>query len=156
MSAKLHTNAVSGSGAALVEFVLVLPLLLVLLLGIIDFGRALNYWIDTTHLANVTARWAAVGKNPGPDGTLQASIQGQADTAELRDGGTTQVPNPVQICISFPDGSSEVGDRVTATASVDYQWLPFLDLPSASTTLTGEATMRLEAGPDDQDYSEGC
>jgi Flp pilus assembly protein TadG len=156
MSTKLHMNAASSRGAALVEFVLVLPLLLVLLLGIIDFGRALNYWIDTTHLANVAARWAAVGHNPGPDGTLQASVQGQADTVELREGGTTQVPNPVQVCISFPDGSAEVGDRVTATASVDYEWLPFLDLPSASTTLTGEATMRLEAGPDDQDFSEGC
>jgi Flp pilus assembly protein TadG len=52
------------SGAVLVEFVLVLPLLLVLLFGMLDFGKAFNYWIDETHLANEGARFAAVNKNP--------------------------------------------------------------------------------------------
>ena len=40
------------AGVALVEFALVLPLLLVILFGMLDFGKAFNYWIDTTHLAN--------------------------------------------------------------------------------------------------------
>ena len=53
------------SGVAITEFALVLPLLLLLLLGMIDFGKAINYWIDETHLANEGARWAAVNKNPG-------------------------------------------------------------------------------------------
>jgi Flp pilus assembly protein TadG len=44
------------AGAALVEFVLVLPLLLVLLLGMLDLGKAFNYWIDETHLAHEGAR----------------------------------------------------------------------------------------------------
>ena len=38
-------------GTALVEFALVLPVLLLLLLGVLDFGKAYNYWIDTTHLS---------------------------------------------------------------------------------------------------------
>ena len=51
-------------GAALVEFALVLPLLLLLLLGMLEFGRVFNYWIDETHLANAAARWAAVDRTP--------------------------------------------------------------------------------------------
>src|SRR4051812_37982861 len=84
-------------GTALVEFALVLPILLTLVLGILDFGKALNYWIDETHLANEAARWAVVNANPGsPSQSLQAYVRGQADTAELRAGA--------QVCILNPDG----------------------------------------------------
>ena len=144
------------SGAALVEFALVLPLLLVVLLGILDFGRALNYWIDETHLANEAARWAVVNKNPGPFGSLQQSVQQQADTAELRSGGTSSVPNPASVCLSFPNGTSNVGDPVQASVTTTYNWLPFLGnkMGLAQTTITGTATMRLEARP--TNYGAGC
>src|SRR3954454_12012785 len=92
------------SGTALVEFAFVLPLLLVLLLGIVDFGRAFNYWIDTTHLANVAARYAAVNKNPGTPESLplQRLMERQASTKELRNGSTQTTP--VDVCVSFPAG----------------------------------------------------
>jgi Flp pilus assembly protein TadG len=145
----------SEDGAVLVEFALVLPLLLVLLLGVVEFGRVLNYWVDETHLANVAARWAAVDKNPGPGGSLQQSILEQADTGELREGGTTSVPDPAQVCIAFPDGT-EVGDPVEVTVNVDYNWMPFLGdrIGVSSTTLTSTATMRMEQLP--SEYGEGC
>jgi Flp pilus assembly protein TadG len=142
------------SGVALVEFALVLPLLLVLLFGMLDFGRAFNYWIDSTHLANEGARWAVVNKNPG-SGTLQQYIQEQADTAELRSGGTSSVPDPLQVCVSFPNGAV-VGEPVKVTATVTYHWLPFLGqhIGLLDTTVTGSAVMRLEAVP--TNYSAGC
>jgi hypothetical protein len=129
-----------------VEFALVLPILLFLLFGMLDLGRAFNYWIDSTHLANEGARWAAVNKNPGT-GTLQNYIRQQADTPELRDGGTSSVPNPLAVHICFPNGTSRVGDPVRVTASFSYNWLPFLGLSATSTLVTGSATMRLEAIP---------
>jgi hypothetical protein len=143
-------------GAVLVEFALVLPLLLLLLLGIAELGRVFNYWIDQTHLANVAARWAAVDRNPGPGSTLQESIRLQADTAELREGGTDSVEEPAQVCIDFPDGTSAIGDPVEATVSVDFNWMPFLgeQIGVATTTLTGSATMRLEQLP--SEYAQGC
>ena len=142
-------------GAALVEFALVLPVLLVLLLGMLDFGKAFNYWIDQTHLANEGARWAAVNKNPG-GGSLQQYVRSQANTPELRDGGTASVAGPIQICITFPNGTSQVGDPVRVTASTTYNWLPFLGsrLGIAQTTMTASATMRLEAAP--SAYGAGC
>jgi Flp pilus assembly protein TadG len=144
-------------GAALVEFTLVLPVLLLVLIGMLEFGRVFNYWIDETHLANVAARFAAVDRNPGPGGTLQESVQGQADTDELRNGGTASVPAGAEVCITFPDGTSGVGDPVEAEVTVDYNWMPFIGDAMGgvtTTTLKGSATMRLEAEP--SEYSEGC
>jgi hypothetical protein len=141
-------------GVALVEFALVAPLLFVILFGMLDFGRAFNYWIDSTHLANEGARWAVVNKNPG-SGTLQAYIQQQADTGELRSGGSAALPDPLRVCISFPSGGA-VGQPVLVTASATYHWLPFLSdrIGVLATTVTGSSTMRLEAVP--TNYSAGC
>jgi Flp pilus assembly protein TadG len=141
-------------GVALVEFALVAPLLFVILFGMLDFGRAFNYWIDSTHLANEGARWAVVNKNPGA-GTLQDYIQQQADTGELRSGGSAAVPDPLRVCVSFPSGGA-VGQPVVVTASVTYHWLPFLSdhIGTLATTVTGSSTMRLEAVP--TNYSAGC
>jgi Flp pilus assembly protein TadG len=141
-------------GVALVEFALVAPLLFMILFGMLDFGRAFNYWIDSTHLANEGARWAVVNKNPGT-GTLQQYIQQQADTGELRSGGSAAVPDPLGVCINFPSGGT-VGQPVVVTASVTYHWLPFLSerIGILATTVTGSSTMRLEAVP--TNYSAGC
>src|SRR5438067_9074985 len=77
-------------GVAVTEFALVLPLLLLLILGMIDFGKAINYWLDNTHLANEGARLAVVNNNPGGSTTtLQNWLRKQTSSAEERS------PNPV-------------------------------------------------------------
>src|SRR5919198_1742918 len=136
------------TGQALVEFVLVVPILILLVLGALDLGKAYNYWIDTTHLSATGARWAAVNKNPGPGATLQESIRAQADTAELRDGGTGAVADPIQVCVDFPDGE-DVGDRVVVTVSTEYSFLNYLQVETdlTSKSITGSSTMRLEQVP---------
>jgi Flp pilus assembly protein TadG len=146
------------TGAALVEFALVLPLLLVVLLGVVDFGRAFNHWIDSTHIANVAARYATVNKNPGagavPAQTLQQYTKASAATSELRDA--------VDVCIAFknPDGTAntdpQVGDSVTVTVDSTFSWLDFLvgEVGLTDTAITGAATMRLEAKP--TNYGAGC
>jgi hypothetical protein len=123
----------------------------------LEFGKVFNYWIDTTHLANEGARWAVVNRNPGT-GTLQEYIKEQANTVELRDGGTSSIPagDEAEVCISFPLGSANVGDPVHVTVSATYHWLPFVGerIGDAAVTITGSATMRLEALP--TSYGEGC
>lgn len=129
-------------GTALVEFALVLPILLLILFGLLDFGKAFNYWNDQTHLAAEGARWAVVNSNPGSGGqSLQQYIQQQADTAELRGLAT--------VCVSFPSGTQNVGDPVTVTVKSRYRWIPFIQskLGLTTTTISGTATMRLEAPP---------
>lgn len=140
----------------MVELALVLPLVLLILIGMLEFGRGVNYWLDSSSLANTAARWAVVDHNPGPGETLQESIRLQADTPELRDGGTTSVPAGASVCIDFPEDSAQVGDPVEVTVSVDYNWMPLIGdaVGVGSTTLTGSATMRLEQVP--SEYEEGC
>src|SRR5437763_13482761 len=57
-------------GTALIEFAVVLPLLLLILMGIIYFGRYLSYNNNATQLASSAARWAAINVNPGASSSL--------------------------------------------------------------------------------------
>lgn len=141
----------SESGQAAVEFALVLPLLLVVLLGMIDFGFGFNYWIQQTQLASTGARYAAVSSAPG-GGTVQAYVRSRA-TAVLRDGGTRQIADPLQVCIDYPD-PAKVGDPVTVEVKTTYNWMPFLEVGSAP--IGAKATMRLEAIPDAAVMPRGC
>jgi hypothetical protein len=139
------------AGAALVEFALIIPVLAVMLFGALDFGKAYNYWIDTTHLANEGARYAAVNRNPDPTApSLLAAIKRQANTAELLNGGTSSVPDALQVCAYLPDGAV-VGGRVRIEVKSTYKFLSFLvtnlDLPLTSKTIVTDSTMRLERVP---------
>ena len=120
-----------------------LPIVLALLFGIIEFGRAYNYWVDQTHLANQAARFAAVDHRPDSGQTITAYVRGQASTPELRDG-TGQVSPGLRICLAT---SGVVGDPVTATATSTFHWLPILGVTSLSTQIVGRATMRVERAP---------
>ena len=153
-----------------------MPLLMVVLLGMIDFGKAFNSWIDETHLANEGARLAAVNYTPpggwpsacssDPTGGLACYIQQGADFAELKTGRSSDSYAPAQsrakVCISFPPVTGHatplVGDPVQVVVTVNYKWLNYitgkLSLPGGTTPITGKATMRLEGVP--SNYSAGC
>jgi Flp pilus assembly protein TadG len=138
------------SGVAIVEFALVLPLLMLIVVVILDFGRAINYWIDTTHLASEGARLAAVDRVPGGAG-LQDYIRSKADTEELRDGGSRSIDSPLRVCVT--SGGNDVGDPVEVKVTTTYKWIPLLGI-GPSSDITGSATMRREREPNR--VSEGC
>ncbi len=50
----------SQRGQALVEFALILPILLAIIIGIFDFGTAYNQKNDQNFLVNQAARYASV------------------------------------------------------------------------------------------------
>jgi hypothetical protein len=132
-------------GQALPEFALVLPILLLVVFGIVEFGLALNSESDETHLANEVARYAIVNENPGGAEELQQWAKKQGDNNFLTSSG--------KICISFPEGA-EAGRPVKVEATSTMDWLPILKLKGATTTLRGTAYMRLEASP--TSYKAGC
>lgn len=70
-----RSRSAQDRGTAAVEFALVLPLLLLVVLGIIDFGRALNAQITLTQAAREGARLAALGQ-PNVVGQTQAAATG--------------------------------------------------------------------------------
>jgi TadE-like protein len=157
---------VGERGQATVEFALILPVLLILVLAVLDFGKAFNYWIDETHLANAAARWAVVNALPQPGGNaacpnpqkIGCQMQQQADTSELKSGGASVASPGVQITFCFPSGTGLVGQPVRATAHSTYNWLKFLTSPLGISGLTSKsinatATMRLEAQYDNTAYT---
>jgi Flp pilus assembly protein TadG len=144
----------SERGQSSVEFAMVLPLLVVIILGMVDFGFALNYWIDETHLASTAARYAAVSRNPS--GTSFADfIRSQANTGELQNGGTQRTPTKLQVCVTYQNNqvNSVAGDWVKVEIKSDYHLLPVLK--AGPMTITGSATMRLERKPDTVAIPEG-
>jgi Flp pilus assembly protein TadG len=163
----MKTRFGKEEGTALVELALVLPLLMVLLLAMLDFGKAFNAWIDETHLANLGARLATVGYPAVISGTCDGSvdanpnicltryIQQGADIAELKSGRTGDAyagaESAAQVCISYPTNPAsntfgKVGDPVKVTVQFTYQWFNYLirRVSLASTPMSGTATMRLE------------
>ena len=143
-ASQIASRLKSQSGAALVEFALVAPLFLLLLFGMLDTGKAFNYWNDATHLSHEGARFAAVDKIPNPElnATLADWLRGRADTAELRDGSAS-VTGPIDVCFRFePD--MNVGSAVTVRVSFTYEFMSVLDLDVAQKEMTQESTMRIE------------
>jgi hypothetical protein len=125
-------------GAAAVEFALVLPLLLLMVFGIVDFGRALNVQIMVTQAAREGARWDALGSS-------QAQIaQRVSDSAQPLSGVATTV---VSLC---GPGSSAQNGSVTASYSFSYV-TPIGALMGlfgrsggSGTTITGQGMMRCQ------------
>jgi Flp pilus assembly protein TadG len=142
-------------GTALVEFALVaLPLFLVLF-GIIDFARALNYYNDLTQLAGQGARAAAVNQNPDssvPSGTsIQTQIMNAADSPELKATGG----NGLQVCLvpptPTPPSTTYTGLPLTVSTSYRFHFIPLLKV---GVTLRASQTERFEGVT--PSYTAGC
>lgn len=140
-------------GQALVEFVLLLPIFLVLVFGVIEFGRGLNYWIDVTHLSNEGSRYAAVNYWPGcgkevtdpctPHTSLPAYLQAKGSTSELReDSGLC-----VQITYPPPGAglvAGNVGSPIRVTVKAEYK-LPLVSGLMDAMGLDGVGTLDLKS-----------
>ena len=74
------------------EFALIAPVFLLIIIGLLVFGRVFFYWIEANHTANETARWAVVDRNPYST-TLQRKAIG-ASTREFQSDS--------KVCIDFP------------------------------------------------------
>jgi Flp pilus assembly protein TadG len=138
-------------GTAMIEMAMVLPLLLIILLGILDFGRALNYWNDVNQMAADGARFAAVNRNPGEASglSLQQWLKGQAVTGELAYGDSWSVDSPLAVCIKGETATLNAGDPVTVVVRSHFNLLPMVGGEDGIVSLRvrGSATMRLEAAP---------
>ena len=120
-------------GQTLVEFTFILPLLLLVLFAIFQFGILFYSYISIQQAAREGVRSAAVGKN---DTLITTAVR----TASALD------PAKLTISITPPPATRLAGSNVTVTViipSAKLLKLPFVDtmLP---TQLTGQATMRME------------
>lgn len=82
MIARLHALADAGNekGAALIEFAICLPLLLLILFGIIEFGITLNNYEEESNAVAVAARLlsSSRGQTTDPCALVSQAIEGAA------------------------------------------------------------------------------
>jgi Flp pilus assembly protein TadG len=75
-------------GAAAIEFALVLPVLLLVVFGIIDFGRGLNAQITVSQAAREGARLVALGQSSAIVTTRVQAVMGSITPAVTINQGT--------------------------------------------------------------------
>jgi hypothetical protein len=128
---KIWSRLQQDGGQSMIEFVIVLPILLTLLLGIVQFGLAFHDYLSITDATRVGARKAAVSPTD-PCGTAEASIQD--DVAKWSEA-------PATFDCETPEGTDS-GDPITITVEYPYE----IRLPGFGFTrdLTASATERLE------------
>lgn len=124
----------SQRGQALVEFALILPLLLLLVFGIIQFGFIFHAYLTVNEAAREGARLAAV-KAYAEDSAIKAKVQERTPSLTLT------------IDIT-PAGTRPIGSTVSVTVSADIQAfkMPLVGdlLPESLTSLEGNVKMRVE------------
>jgi Flp pilus assembly protein TadG len=123
-------------GQTMTEFTLVVPVLLLVLFGIIQFGIVFNNYVTLTDAARAASRKGAVSRNDSdPKGACEAA--GYAAGANLQNPGTDFV-----VSCSSSSGWS-AGTPITVTAT--YPWsINLVGFTLASGTLNTTMKERVE------------
>ena len=122
------------SGQSLIELAFAIPLVLLVLLALVDFGLALNTWIDATQVATEGARLASVN---GPNATC-TTLANQIKTDAF--GGLSTG----KVTIRFPGASGAIGQPVQVVVTTPYKYTPGGLIPGTVLNIAAAATMRLE------------
>jgi Flp pilus assembly protein TadG len=91
-------------GAAAVELALVLPILVLLLFGIVEFGRGYNAKVTLTHAAREGVRALAIGKDEAAvkDTVQDAVTPLTLDPATHISVSTCTPGQPATVTVSYP------------------------------------------------------
>ncbi len=131
---------------ALVEFALVLPVLLLLIVGLFDVGRAVQEENTLAYAAREGTRYAIVHGSSSASPIPYCSSCANADVTSAVDKAAVGVSGPISVTISYPDGDNKRGSRVKVQASVPFVPLPsqFLFNGGLSVTLRGGSELVIE------------
>jgi TadE-like protein len=136
-------SAVPRRGQAMVEFALVLPLLAVLLVMAVDFGRVFFGWVALQNATRIAADFAASHPDSWPGSTsTHAQNRDRYQDIVLGDLGAINCdrpPGPVPDP-TFPDGT-ETGDPAVVELTCSFQ----LITPLAETLLGGPVPLGAQA-----------
>lgn len=142
---------------SLVEFALVIPMLLILVFGIIDFGLGLRAYIGVSSASREGARFAAVGNSAGTfssggsgecNGSNSTTVVGKV----CSNLGGLNLSNVQDVNVTYPGGQSS-GASVVVEVEYEYQYITpvrrivnFLSAGNMSDSLTFSSStdMRLE------------
>lgn len=125
-------------GQALVEFALILPIMLLLICALVDFGRAYYTWLMVTNAAREGAR---IGATQQPIGAINTRIIDSADGLD-----------PSRLTISVTNVQGPRGEPIEVDLTYDFRFVtPIGNIMQlvggdglAEPTIEGHASMRLE------------
>lgn len=116
--------ALRDRGQSLVEFALVLPLMLLLLLFAIDFGRVFLGWVELNNVAREAANFAA--ENPtawnsvNPDTAAQAEYTALVNNDAAGINCTMPSPIPTPTFQNGVNGPNSIGQPVTVSLTCRF------------------------------------
>ena len=120
-------------GQSLTEFALLLPLLLLLICGILDFGRVMYAYLHLNMAAQETVRLAGLGKGDSEITTFAKNYEQLGD------------PNLLKVTISPIQTSRKPGDYVKVTLSYTLSYLtPLVSNILPKPIITVDSTIRVE------------
>jgi Flp pilus assembly protein TadG len=137
-------------GNAAIEFAIVLPMLMTMVVGTVDYGIAMTQQMEVQHAAQAGAEFAAL------HGFDSSQISNAVSNATALSGLSVS-PAPTQAC-GCPSGSTissvsctdtctsgaTAGTYVTVSAQATYTTiLPYPGIPN-SFTLTGQSVVRIQ------------
>ncbi len=141
----------TSRGQSLVELSMTLPILLILVFGIIDFGLGMRSYISLANSVREGARFAAVGNPAGEpsdcDGVTNNTVYGRVC---ITTGGLDL--DLLEPSVTYPEGIAP-GNSVVVSADYDYNFVTplgdFLDFFSGGTfpttiSLSSSSDMRPE------------
>jgi Flp pilus assembly protein TadG len=127
----------SQRGQAAVEFALLAPVVVVLLLAVIEFGVAFNNYLTVTDAARAAARKAIVAR---VSGITVADVQQAA-----RDAASDLNPANLGVTVADPTDPTFTQSGSTLTVTVTYPYsISILGVVVSSGNLTSTMTDRLE------------
>ncbi len=116
------------SGQAVAELAILLPVLVLILLGCLDLGRAFSVWLTLANASREGARYACI--KPDDLGTIVQAVQDEVEAEGL---SLDHLHTPD---ISTPSGTAG-GNPVRVTVTYD--------LPLATSYLIGGGSVRIRA-----------
>jgi Flp pilus assembly protein TadG len=126
----------TDSGQAVVEFAVILPVLLMILFAILQFGIVFNNYIQVTAAAREGARKAAVSRSLGTAAAETAATSSAKSAAP----GLKQS----SITVSYPNSPTFAqGSDVTVKVTYPYS-ISILGIIVKSGNLSSSTTMRVE------------
>jgi Flp pilus assembly protein TadG len=142
------------SGASMVEFAIIAPILFTFLFGIIDFGRALFQYNNLTNAARIGARFAAT-RLPDPCDPVDRSSIDSLTAAKIAEfNGNPAVVNVADDivtveCIPGPGGVSRVTVSINNYPFQALTPIPYLDdLTLGNDAVPISSTVRFEGASD--------
>lgn len=140
-----HLNLRREWGQALPEFALVIPVLILILMGVFDFGRAFYAYSAISNGAREGARYGVINPTSRDADGLPPY---EPDTIEGRAvaQGFALDPNEFDVDVATPTGTDQ-GDPLTVTVRFNFRAAtPIIDViwGGGPLTLRAEATMLIE------------